>query len=275
MKKSKWFVTVLVLSIMVWATAVRVHAGELQQKLSEESAIEQVAKRGVLRVGMDVFIPWAMKDKKGELIGFEIDIAKQLAEDMGVKVEFVPTEWSGIIPALITGKFDVIIGGMSITAQRNLKINFSDPYYYADVALLANKKKAEGFKLEDFNKEGVVIAARLGSTAALAAKTSFPKAELRLFDNEPAAVQEVMNGRVHAMTSDQPLPAQKAAELPDLLVSYNVSLLREPIGFGIRKGDIDTLNYFNNWIEIVKSKGFIKDRYQYWFLSTDWKKLVE
>ncbi len=58
-----------------------------------------MAKRGVLRVGMDAFVPWAMKDKKGELIGLEIDIARPgWAKDMGVKVEFVPTEWSGIIP---------------------------------------------------------------------------------------------------------------------------------------------------------------------------------
>ena len=262
-------------SALILSTTTTAIAGEMQQKLIDESTLEQIMKRGVLRVGMDVFVPWAMKDKKGELIGFEIDVAKKLAEDMGVKIEFVPTEWSGIIPALITGKFDVIIGGMSVTPERNLKINFSNPYYYGEIALLANKKKSEGFKLEDFNKAGVTIAARLGSTAAIAAKNHFPKAEIRLFDNEPAAVQEVMNGQVNAMVSQQPLPAHKASESPDILTSYNVGLLKEPIGFGVKKGDIDTLNFFNNWIEIVKNKGFIQDRYQYWFLSMDWKQLME
>lgn len=246
-------------------------AGEIQKKIAAESTIEQIAQRGIIRVGMDVFVPWAMKDKKGELIGFEIDVARQLAEDMGVKVEFVPTKWSGIIPALITGKFDVIIGGMGLTAKRNMKINFTNPYYYSSQGLLANKKMTKGFSLTDFNNSRVDIAARLGSTAALAAKQNFPQAKLRLFDEEPAAVQEVRNGRVHAMVGSQPLPAHMAADSPELLTAYTEQLMKEPICFGVRKGDVDTLNFFNNWIEIVKSKGWIAERYSYWFESTDWK----
>ena len=87
-----------------------------------------IQKRGVMKVGMSTFVPWAMRDKDGNLIGFEIDVATKVAEDMGVKVEFVPTAWSGIIPALIAKKFDLIIGGMSITPQRNLTVNFTVPY---------------------------------------------------------------------------------------------------------------------------------------------------
>ena len=250
-------------------------AGETQRKLASESTIEQVARRGVIRVGMDTFVPWAMKDKKGNLIGFEIDVAKQLAKDMEVKIEFVPTQWSGIIPALITGKFDVIIGGMTITPKRNLKINFTNPYYYVDQGLLANKKRAAGFKVSDFNSPDVTIAARLGSTAAIAAKKHFPKAKIRLFDDEPSAVQELRNGRVHAMVSGQPLPAHTAVDYPETLVSYDTVLMQEAIGFGVRKGDPDTLNFFNNWIEIVRNKGWIQDRHRYWFLSKDWKSMIE
>lgn len=246
-------------------------AGEIQKKIAAESTIEQIAKRGTLRVGMDVFVPWAMKNKKGELIGFEIDVARQLAKDMGVKVEFVPTKWSGIIPALIAGKFDVIIGGMGVTPKRNLKINFTNPYYYSSQGLLANTQKSKGFAITDFNNSSVDIAARLGSNAALAAKKNFPKAKLRLFDDEPAAVQEVRNGRVHAMVGSQPLPAHQAAENPELFTAYSEQLMKEPICFGINKGDVDTLNFFNNWIEIVKSKGWVAERYSYWFESTAWK----
>jgi polar amino acid transport system substrate-binding protein len=275
MKKITLIIGLIMISLLVMNAGMTVGAGEIQKKLTAESAIEQIARKGVIRVGMDVFVPWAMKDKNGELIGFEIDVAKKLAEDMGVKVEFIPTKWSGIIPALSTGKFDVIIGGMSVTPKRNLKINFTNPYYYSDQAVLANRKMANNFKITDFNAPDVTIAARLGSTAALAAKQHFPKAKLRLFDDEPAAVQEVLNGRVHAMVSSQPLPAHTALEYPDTLVSYNVSLMKEPICFGIRKGDPDTLNYFNNWIEIVRSKGWIQQRHAYWFLSLGWKDRVK
>ena len=274
--RKQFLVSVIVLvGVLVLSLAASTSAGEIQRTLAAESAIEQIAKRGVIKVGMDVFVPWAMKDKKGELIGFEIDIAKKLAEDMGVKVEFVPTKWSGIIPALTTGKFDVLIGGMTITTQRNLKINFTRPYYYTEQGLMAHKKKAAGFKVADFNRPDVTIAARLGSTAAVAAKQQFPKAKLRLFDDEPAAVQELRNGNVHAMVSAQPLPSSTALEYPDTIMVYDEVMMLEAIGIGVRKGDSDTLNLINNWIEINRNNGWIQGRYAYWFKSKDWKGLIE
>src|SRR4030042_3891155 len=159
----QWMVLAI---IFFFVSADAAFSGNLQNQLSSESAIEQILKRGTMRVGMSTFVPWAMKDKTGKLIGFEIDVATRLAKDMEVKVEFIPTKWAGIIPALITGKFDVIIGGMGILPQRNLKVNFSVPYEYSGMSLVANKQRAEGFKsLEAFNRPEIVIAARLGSTA--------------------------------------------------------------------------------------------------------------
>jgi polar amino acid transport system substrate-binding protein len=275
MRNQFYFSAIVLVSVFVLGLAASTSAGELQRKLVAESAIEQIAKRGVIKVGMDVFVPWAMKDKKGELIGFEIDIAKKFAKDMGVKIEFVPTKWSGIIPALTTGKFDVLIGGMTITTQRNLKINFTRPYYYTEQGLMAHKKKAAGFKVSDFNSPDVTIAARLGSTAAVAAKQQFPKAKLRLFDDEPAAVQELRNGNVHAMVSAQPLPSSTALEYPDTIMVYDEVMMLEAIGIGVRKGDNDTLNLINNWIEINRNNGWIQGKYAYWFKSQDWKSLIE
>ncbi|NNL77524.1 MAG: transporter substrate-binding domain-containing protein [Desulfobacterales bacterium] len=276
MMRKQFLVSAIVfVSILVLSLAANTSAGEIQRKLVAESAIEQIAKRGVIKVGMDVFVPWAMKNKKGELIGFEIDIAKKLAKDMGVKVEFVPTKWSGIIPALTTGKFDALIGGMTITTQRNLKVNFTRPYYYTEQGLMAHKKKAAGFKVSDFNRPDVTIAARLGSTAAIAAKQQFPKAKIRLFDDEPAAVQELRNGNVHAMVSAQPLPSSMALEYPDTIMVYDEVMMLEAIGIGVRKGDHETLNLINNWIEINRNNGWIQGRYAYWFKSKDWKNQIE
>ena len=275
MRKQFYVSAIVLVCVFVLSLAASSSAGENQRKLAAESAVEQIAKRGVIKVGMDVFVPWAMKDKKGELIGFEIDMAKKFAEDMGVKVEFVPTKWSGIIPALITGKFDVLIGGMTITTQRNLKINFTRPYYYTEQGLMAHKKKAASFKVSDFNSPDVTIAARLGSTAAVAAKQRFPKAKLRLFDDEPAAVQELRNGNVHAMVSAQPLPSSTAIEYPDTIMVYDEVMMLEAIGIGVRKSDNDTLNLINNWIEINRNNGWIQGRYAYWFKSQDWKSLIE
>ena len=73
------------------------------QQLGAESVIETIKKRGVIKIGLDLFVPWSMRDKNGELVGFEPDVGRKLAEDMGVEVEFVPTKWAGIIPALVAG----------------------------------------------------------------------------------------------------------------------------------------------------------------------------
>jgi len=139
--RSKLFVVATVIFVVLIVGLAGVSfAGKLQQQMTEESTLEQALRRGVLRVGMSTFVPWAMKDKTGKLIGFEIDVATRLAKDMGVKVEFVPTKWAGIIPALLTGKFDVIIGGMGMLPKRNLKVNFSVPYDYSGMSIVANRE---------------------------------------------------------------------------------------------------------------------------------------
>lgn len=242
-----------------------------------ESTVEQVLQRGALRVGMSTFVPWAMKDKTGKLVGFEIDVATRLAKDMGVKVEFVPTQWSGIIPALVTGKFDVIIGGMGILPSRNLKVNFSIPYDYTGMSMVAHKTLAKGFgSLADFNRPDVVIAARLGSTAVTATKKHLPAAQIRMFDNEAQAYQELINGRVHAVVGSAPTPAFQAIRHPEtLFLPLKANFTREPIGFAVRKGDFDTLNFFNNWIRNVAAEGWLQERKHYWFETRDWENRIQ
>ena len=252
-------------------------AGQTGAMLAKESVIEKIQKQGVFRVGMSTFVPWAMKDKQGKLIGFEIDVARKLAQDMGVKIEFVPTAWSGIIPALLTGKFDVIIGGMGITPKRNLKVNFTMPYEFSGMSMVAHQKKAQGFStLDDFNKKEVTIAVRMGTTAEQAAKKFMPNAQFKLFENESQALQELNLGRVHAVVSNAPMPAFHALKYPNkLFIPLKENFTKEPIGFALRKGDYDALNFFNNWILNMHASGFLKERSAYWFESKDWESLVQ
>ncbi len=277
MKKFKILLALLIVLPFLGIIAAGSSAGKLQQQLIQESTVEQVIRRGNLRVGMSTFVPWAMKDKTGQLIGFEIDVAKKLAQDMGVKIEFVPTKWAGIIPALLTGKFDVIIGGMSIRPDRNLKVNFTIPYDYAGQSIVANKKMAAGFtRIDNFNRSDVIIAARLGSTAADAANKFMPRAQKKFFDDEAQVIQEVINGRAHAAVASAPLPAFQAIKYPDqLFLPVKGTFTKEPIGFALRKGDFDTLNYFNNWIRVVEAKGWLEERKHYWFETKDWENLIQ
>ncbi len=274
MLRIKVIITAFLITLFFASTAA---SSPIRSQLVQESTIEQIMQRGVVRVGMSTFVPWAMQNKEGKFIGFEIDVATRLAQDMGVKVEFIPTRWSGIIPALLTGKFDIIIGGMGIKPDRNLKVNFSIPYDYSGMSLVAHKKKAEGFSsLNDFNQSGITIAARLGTTAAAAASEYMPQASLRLFDDEAQAIQELLNGRVHAVVASAPLPAFQAILHPErLFVPIEETFTSEPIGFAVRKGDFDTLNFLDNWIRFVQAQGWLEQRKHYWFETRDWESQIK
>jgi polar amino acid transport system substrate-binding protein len=276
MRKRMAFFQMIVVAGLISSVVSISLAGKIQKQLVDESTIEQVIRRGAMRVGMSTFVPWAMKDKTGKWIGFEIDVASRLAKDMGVKIEFIPTKWAGIIPALLTGQFDVLIGGMTIRPDRNLKVNFTIPYDYSGQTICAHKTLAAGFNtVEDFNRPDVTISARLGSSSVPAIKRHMPKAKLRLFDDEAQAYQELLNGNVHAVVGSLPMPAYQAIKYPDKLFAITEPFTKELIGIAVRKSDFDTLNYLNNWIATVGAEGWLEDRHNYWFNTRDWEGMIK
>lgn len=268
----------LLFLLALFLTAGPVAATETRQELVRQSTLEQIIENNRLRVGFSTFVPWAMKDKKGDFTGFEIEVAQRLANDMGVDIQLVPTKWSGIVPALLTGKFDIIIGGMGITPERNLKVNFTSPYEFTGMSVVANRKLAKGIEgLEDLNTPDTTIVARIGTTAADAARKFLPKAQIRLFDDEGQALQEVLNNRAAAMVASQPFPEFQSIKYAEklFLPLEGDTFTREPIGFAIRKGDPDFLNFLNNWILVRQADDWLQERYNYWFTTQDWKPLIQ
>jgi polar amino acid transport system substrate-binding protein len=249
---------------------------DAQQEISASSVIEEIKKRGVLKVGMSTFVPWAMRSKEGELVGFEIDVAKKVAADMGVEIEFVPTAWSGIIPALIAKKFDVIIGGMSITPARNLTVNFTIPYAHSGQQMVANKELANGFSVADFNAADVTISCRRGATPCQAVQKLFPKATALRFDDDAQAFQEVVNGNAHAMISSAPKPRFWMMQFQDkLFMPTEDNLTRGDEAFALRKGDPDAVNFFSNWIRVNTSNGWLQETHEFWFQTQEWADQVD
>lgn len=271
MKLSRRMLGAALGAVVATGMATSSWAQSATQELSRESVIETIKQDGVIRIGLSLFVPWSMRDKNGDLIGFELDVGRKLAEDMGVEVEFVPTAWDGIIPALVSGNFDVIISGMSVTAQRNLTINFTDPYAYSGLAILANKSMTDGMSREDLNSADVTFTARRGATPATVIAKAFPEANLLLFDEDGASTQEVLNGNAHATMASQPTPNREAGRNPETLIVMEGELF-DPRGeaFGMRKGDPDAMNFFNNWIAQNWRSGWLEERHNYWFATEEW-----
>ena len=265
-----------VMMALMFCLAGSVAADDINKQLAKSSIIDKVMRKGKLRVGLATFVPWAMQDKKGEWVGFEIDVAKQLAEDMGVKIEFVPTKWEGLIPSLLTGKFDLIIAGMTGTPQRALKINFTNPYDYSGMNVVVHKNFAAGVTdYMDLDKKGNTIISRVGTTGAALAKATFKNATVRLFPDEGPMVQELLNGKAAAFLGSAPQPAQLAAKYPETLMFLDKNLVQQPICIGVPKGDPDTLAYLNNWITTVRNNGFIQKKVEYWWQSLEWEALLK
>jgi polar amino acid transport system substrate-binding protein len=277
MKKSVFKVLLALIMVvgLVGLLATCAQAPEEEAEVVKEIMIDRIMKRGVLKVGLDIFVPWSFKDKDGNMVGFEVDVATKLAEDMGVDVEFVPTEWSGIIPALLTGKFDVIIGGMGITTERALKVNYSVPYEVTGMDCVASREMLPGAdSLEDLNKEDVIIAVRMGGTPTNAAKRFTPKAELHQFDSDEAVIQDVLNGNAHAAFSSSPKPAYWAVDYADKVYQpLDGDLFTyEPCAFVVPKGDPDTIFFYNAWI--TTNRDWLEEKSDYWYGTKDWEYLL-
>ena len=276
MKKSVFKVLVVLVMIAgVTGLLATCSRGATAEVRVQENLVDRIVKRGVLKVGLDIFVPWSFKDKDGNMVGYEVDVAAKLAEDMGVEVEFVPTEWSGIIPALLTGKFDVIIGGMGITTERALKVNYSVPYNYSGMDVVVNRRMLpNAASLEDLNKENITIAVRMGATPTAAANKFTPKAQLHQFDSDEAVIQDVLNGNAHAAFSSAPKPAYWAVDYADTVYRPLKGELftKEPTAFVVSKGDPDGIFFFNAWI--TDNEDWLKERSDYWFGTKEWEPLL-
>ena len=276
MKRAVGFVRFMMLVTMTLGILVSATGcASAPAQTASQPLVDQILKRGTLMVGLDFFVPWAFKDKDGNLAGFEVDVANKLAKDMGVKIQFVPTAWDGIIPALLTNKFDVIIGGMGTTTERALKVNFSMPYEWSGMDVVVNKKMLPNVtSLDDLNKSSVVIAVHLGTTAEAAAQAHTPNAQLHKFDTDDAVVQDVLNGNAAAAMSSIPTPAFWVADYPnDLYRPLGGQYFdTQPEGFAVRKGDPDSITFFNTWI--TNNQDWLKQRSDYWYGTKDWSSML-
>ena len=240
-----------------------------------DSVIEEVQDRGTLRVGLGLFEPWSACDADGELIGFEIDVATRVAEDMGVEVEFARTNWNYIIPSLTAEDFDVIISGMTILPERNLKVNFTSSYNQTGVYLVANTERTADLEtLEDFNSSSVTIAARRGSSAIPAIENIFPDAMILLYDIDNEVLEAVVSGEADAAAAFATGTTWVDANPDTLSLPFEEPFASEVLAIAARKGDHDTLNFFNSWIAIRKADGWLEQHRQYWFETRDWEDLL-
>jgi polar amino acid transport system substrate-binding protein len=236
-----------------------------------DDVLARIRRRGVLKAGISNIMPWSMRDKDGQLIGFEVDVIEKLAADLGVKAEFIPVPPEHAIADLLAGRFDVAFNRMSITPQRALLVGFSNPVVVSSVELVVNKQKTGARKsLADFNSPDVTIGVRKGTGTAGLVRKTFPKARFQEFEDDEERFEAVRTGKVTATVALTPMTGVLSARYPEIASPLAAPLTKRAQAFAVRPGDSDFLVFLNAWITYETLEGWFAARLEYWFKDLGW-----
>jgi polar amino acid transport system substrate-binding protein len=223
-----------------------------------------IRKRGVLRVGVVQVPPMVLVDKDRKLVGFSVDVARRLADDLGVKVQFVETWWSEIIPQLLEQRTDLILTGLWQNVPRALVVNFSQPTTHLGVYLFASKPLAGKRRtLDDYNQPGIRIAVSTDPAQLAVARARFPRANILAVDDDALLV--VTEGRAAAAVAAT-LSAQAIVDSAPRrwFLPSTEALSATSAAIAVRKGDPDFLAFLNTWLDIQREQGWPQERARYW-----------
>jgi polar amino acid transport system substrate-binding protein len=223
-----------------------------------------VRRRGTLRVGVVPVAPMVMRDAQGEWTGYSIDLARRLAQDIGVAVEFVPSTWVDVMPDLLQRRFDLVATGLWVTVPRALVVNFSEPTLQEGVHLMASRARAATRRnLDDFNQPEVTVAVAAGTPQEALARRLLPKA--RLLPLPEGEADAVLDGRADAALLPTIAPqAVLAATGGQLVMPLERPLASTPAALAIRKGDADFLAFLNTWLSLARGEGWLDERALFW-----------
>ena len=219
-----------------------------------------------LIVGMELaYPPFETTDAANRPAGISVDFARALAESIGAELIIENMAWTGLIPSLETGKIDLIISSMTITEERRQRIDFSDPYARASLALLINQDSPV-MSYADLDHPDRVIAVKRGSTGHIYAENNLKQAQIMVFEKESACVLEVVQGKADAFTYDQLTILKNWEQYPDEtrvnLESYQDT--PEYWGVGIKKGETGLLEDVNAFIAAYRAEGGFVELAETW-----------
>jgi len=217
-----------------------------------------------LIVGMELaYPPFEMTDPSGKPTGVSVDIATDLAKSLNRPVVIQNISFDGLIPALKTGKVDLVISSMTATAERAKSIDFSDPYISTGLCLLL-KKDSTAQGIADLDRPGVRVAVKKGTTGHLYATGNLKKAEILVLDKESAAVLEVSQGKADAFIYDQMSIYQNWQRNQATTRAILEPFQKEAWAVGIRQGNDELKAKVNAFIKDYRAKGGFEqlgDRY--------------
>jgi len=265
MKLNKLLSTLLAVFMVVFFSSI-----------SFAGTLEDIVSRGELRVAVQSgAAPYAFVDKNGKQAGSMIDFTKGMADAMGVKLVILDFDWDGLIPALLSGKADILAADMTPTLKRALKITFTDPWIYVQPCIFT-KTGASYQTLEDVNKAGVTVGVLLGSTGETIAKKYLPNATIKSYKGGGRMiVQALIAGHVDAGVNDDLAVLTVLPDFPPKsirLLDKRLGQGKDPLAFAVRHESVNLWQWINLYFSTIRANGEYDKNIDYWMRGTEWKK---
>lgn len=234
--------------------------------------LDRIIKSGKLVVGtFDDYVPFQMLDTKGELMGYNVDLMKDMAEQLGVELVVKKPAFPMLIPSLQNGDIDMIIAGMAITPKRALALSCSIPYFYTGYCLLGNRKHEGKFtKYEDFDREGLVVGAMMGTPTVDHARKALSRAEVKEYKNLGVGFMAVVSDKADAVVVDEALALYFSLLRPDKAYMVEGRFTNDGHGVFMRHGQPDLVQWVNTYLRDFMDSPQYQEAYAKWFESRDW-----
>jgi len=231
------------------AAAGTVLAGLLFATSAQAAKVYQVATDAA-------YAPFESQNEKKDIVGFDIEVMKAIAAKAGIEVKFTNTPWEGIFATLGTGERDIVISAVTITPERKLSMDFSEPYFEAK-QLIAISQSSKTSKFTDLKTKKVGVQTGTTGDEAVQKLQGKTSPNIKRFESTPLAVKELLNGGVEAVVADNGvivnyLANNKGAKLK---IVDDASFEKEFYGIAVKKGNKELLEKINKGLAGVKADG--------------------
>ena len=239
---------------------------------SAQSALQEILSNGVLKVGTTGdWNPMTMRDvATNAYTGYDIDVMTALGADLGVEVEFVPTDWKTLVAGVTSGQYH-ITGSASVSPARAKAAGYSNSYFALVTVPLTLKENADRFtNWDDLNVEGVSVAATLGTTQEAQVKQYFPNATHRIVEAPARDFQEVLAGRADASITSNIEAATLVEKYENMMIiPVDAGRSPTPVAMLLPQADQVWINYVNIWIALKIEQGFFQELGDKWGLNAE------
>lgn len=229
------------------------------------SSKEDSGAKKTLVMGTNAAFPPFEEVKGNEVVGFDPDIAKLIAEDMGVELVIEDMEFASLINAVNTGKIDFIAAGMTATEERAKQVDFSQSYFKSKQVIIVNEGAANIAGPEDL--VGKKVGVQLGTTGDLFV-TGTEGLEVVQFDKGAMAVMDLKNGKIDAVIIDEE-PAKLIAESQEGVQLIEAPFIEEEYAIAVKKGNEELLNQINKVLKAIETDGTYDKLYESYFGKTE------